>query len=195
MIDSLLQQSQDTVAVALAWDSMEPALDSVIARARQGLGSLASASLWAAGALGAVLLFFLVVSVMVLVEVRRLSRSWTGFVRETRMQFRPVIDHATNAARNVDELIAAVRAEVERLNQSLGGVAGGIDEAATQVRARLADLSAVLDLAQSEAEDAVLEAAAKLRTVRAGAGWLAKRGDLQPADGEGGEGEGGSAGS
>ncbi len=190
MIDSLLQQSQDTVAVAVAWDSMEPALDSVIARARQGLGGLASASLWAAGALGAVILFFLVVSVMVLVEVRRLSRSWTGFVRETRMQFRPVIDHAANAARNVDELIAAVRAEVERLNQSLGGVAGGIDEAAAQVRARLADLSAVLDLAQSEAEEAVLEAAAKLRTVRAGAGWLAKRSGPQPAEGEGGEGEG-----
>ena len=73
-------------------------------------------------------------------------------------------------------------------------MAGGIDEAAAQVRARLADLSAVLDLAQSEAEDAVLEAAAKLRAVRAGKGWLARRGGSKRGEideGRGGETKGG----
>lgn len=171
----MIVQSQDTVA--LAWDSLAPGLDSLV-----------SAALWIAGVLAVLTLLFLTVLVLVLVEVRKLSRSWTGFARETQAQFRPVIEHAAAAARNVDELTASVRAEVERLNQAVGGVAGGIDEAAAQVRTRLADLSAVLDFAQSEAEDAVLDAAAKLRTVRAGAGWLARRSVARPREADGGEG-------
>lgn len=185
MIDSLLQQSRDTVAVAVAWDNLDPGLDSLL-----------SAALWGAGALAALVLLFLIVLILVLVEVRKLSRSWATFAKDTRTQFRPVIEHAAAAARNVDELTASVRSEVERLNQAVGGVADGIDEASAQVRTRLADLSAVLDFAQSEAEQAVLEVATKLRTVRTGAGWLARRSGSRPgAEGEGGEaGGGGEAG-
>lgn len=178
MIDSLLRQSQDTVAVAVAWDSLDPGMDRLV-----------SAALWTAGVLGTLILLFLTIGILLLVEARRLSRSWTAFAKETQGQFRPVIEHAAAAARNVDELTASVRAEVERLNQAVGGVAGGIDEASAQMRTRLADLSAVLDFAQSEAEAAVLEVAAKLRTVRAGAGWLARRSGSPPEEAGGGDAE------
>lgn len=67
------------------------------------------------------------------------------------------------------------------------GVTDDIGEASVEVKRRIADLSALLDLAQSEAEDAVLDAAAKLRMLRKGAGLLARVGGL----GGGGGGDGG----
>ena len=62
-----------------------------------------------------------------------------------------------------------VRSEVDRFDGALVEVAEDIGKASADVKRRVADLSALLDLAQSEAEDAVLDAAATVRTLRKGA--------------------------
>ena len=142
----------------------------VVEVARDGL---AVVSAWTMVAMGLAFLAILVVLVLVLAELRTLSRTWTGFLTTTTDRSKPLVEHANSAARNLDHITSVVRSEIDRLNGMIGGVTDDIGEASLEVKRRIADLSALLDLAQSEAEDAVLDAAAKLRMLRKGAGLLA----------------------
>ncbi len=155
---------QDTVVVALA------------------RGALESAAGWVLVGLAALFVAVLVVLVLVLGELRKLSKGWSKFVAETTEDAQPLLRHAASAARNLDRAAEAVRSEVVRATSALGGIAGGLDDAALHLRKRLAELSALLDLIQSEAEEAVLDAAAKLRIFRRGAGLLhrASKGSAAP---------------
>ena len=159
---------QDTVVVALA------------------RGALESAAAWVLVGLAALFVAVLVVLVLVLGELRKLSKGWSKFVAETTEDAQPLLRHAASAARNLDRAAEAVRSEVVRATSALGGIAGGMDDAALHLRKRLAELSALLDLIQSEAEEAVLDAAAKLRIFRRGAGLLhrASKGSAAPEAGE-----------
>ena len=143
----------------------------VVEVARDGL---ALVSAWTMIGMALAFLAILVVLVLVLAELRRLSRAWTGFLTAAGDRSRPMLEHAGNAARNLDHVTTVVRSEVDRLNETIGSVAGDVGEASVEVRRRLADLSALLDLAQSEAEDAVLDVAAKVRMLRKGAGLVRK---------------------
>ncbi len=144
----------------------------VVEVARDGL---ALVSAWTMIGMALAFVAILVVLVLVLAELRGLSRAWTGFLTAAGDRSRPLLEHAGNAARNVDHVTGVVRSEVDRLNETIGSVAndvGELGEASVEVKRRLADLSALLDLAQSEAEDAVLDVAAKVRMLRRGAGLL-----------------------
>lgn len=166
----------------------------VVELARDGL---AVVSAWTMIGLGLAFLAILVVLLLVLAELRMLSRTWTGFLDATSKRSEPLLEHANSAARNIDHVTTVVRSEIDRLHGMFEGVTDDIGEASVEVRRRIADLSALLDLAQSEAEDAVLDAAAKLRMLRKGAGLLAKVGGLGGGGGgagaEGGEDRGNDA--
>lgn len=135
----------------------------VVEVARDGL---AVVSAWTMFAMGVAFLAILVVLVLVLAELRMLSRTWTGFLTTTTDRSQPLVEHANNAARNLDHVTSVVRAEIDRLTGIVGGVTDDLGEASLEARRRIADLSALLDVAQSEAEDAVLDAASKLRMPR-----------------------------
>jgi len=137
-------------------------------------------STWVTVSLLVVLAGLLAVMVLVLVELRKLSQSWNGFVEVTTRRTQPMLDHVTSAARNLDKTTVFVRDEVERATQAVGGITLGMEEASAHVRTRLAELSALLDFAQSEAEEAVLEAAAKVRAIRAGTGLLRRAARRRP---------------
>ena len=162
----------------------------VVEVARDGL---AVVSAWTMVAMGLAFLAILVVLVLVLAELRTLSRTWTGFLTTTTDRSKPLVEHANNAARNLDHITSVVRSEIDRLNGMIEGVTDDIGEASLDVKRRVADLSALLDLAQSEAEDAVLDAAAKLRMLRKGAGLLAGVAGAV-GGGAGGGGDAGNAG-
>ncbi|MYH53617.1 MAG: hypothetical protein F4139_11865, partial [Gemmatimonadetes bacterium] len=147
----------------------------VVELARDGL---AVVSAWTMIGLGLAFLAILVVLLLVLAELRMLSRTWTGFLDATSKRSEPLLEHANSAARNLDHVTTVVRSEIDRLHGMVEGVTDDIGEASVEVRRRIADLSALLDLAQSEAEDAVLDAAAKLRMLRKAAGFPAKVGGL-----------------
>ncbi len=147
-----------------------PVQDTVIVEvARDGL---ALVSAWTMIGMALAFAAILAVLVLVLAELRRLSRAWTGFLASARDRSLPLLEHAGNAARNLDHVTTVVRSEVDRLNETVGSVADEVGEVSGAVKRRMADLSAVLDLAQSETEDAVLDMAAKVRMLRKGAGLL-----------------------
>ena len=171
----LAQSIQDTTVVAVARDSL-------------GL-----ASAWMTVGMGVAFVAILVVLLFVLAELRHLSRAWTGFLAATTDRSQPLVEHANNAARNLDHITQVARSEVDRVSEALGGFADDIGDASESVRGRVADLSALLDLAQSEAEDAVLDAAAKVRMLRTGAGLLRWAGTKQGGpDGNTGDGPAGA---
>ena len=167
----------------------------VVELARDGLGVV---SAWTLVGVGLAFLAILVVLLLVLAELRLLSRTWAGFLTTTADRSKPLVEHANNTARNLDHVTSVVRAEIDRLTGIVGGVTDDLGEASLEARRRIADLSALLDVAQSEAEDAVLDAASKLRMLRKGAGLLGKVGAwggggdgmAGGGDGDGGGGDG-----
>lgn len=147
----------------------------VVELARDGLASF---SAWAIGGAAVALVALLVVLLLVLAELRRLSASWTDFLAATSTRSQSLVDHASSAARNIDHITRTVRGEVDRLGASVGGLAKGIEHGSTELQSRLKDLLALVDVAQSEAEDAVLEIASQVRTMRMSAAGLLRLAQL-----------------
>ena len=141
----------------------------VVELARDGFTSF---SAWAVGGAAVALVALLVVLLLVLAELRRLAASWTDFLAATSTRSQSLVDHASSAARNIDHITKTVRGEVDRLGASVGGLTKGIEHGSTELQSRLKDLLALVDVAQSEAEDAVLEVASKVRTMRTSAAGL-----------------------
>ena len=111
---------------------------------------------------------------MILLELRSLSRGLQGFLGTATDRSRPLIDSANRAAENVDYITQVVRTDVDRVNRAFSGVADGLEQASLDVQGRVKDITALMDLAQAEAEDAVLDAATRVRALRAGAGVLGR---------------------
>lgn len=149
----------------------------VVTLARDGIGLV---SAWMTVGIGVAFVAILIVLFLVLAELRLLSRTWTTFLNTTTERAVPLVEHANSAARNLDRITEVVRSEVDRFDGAVGEVADDLGRASTEVKRRVADLSALLDLAQSEAEDAVLDAAAAVRMLRQGTALLRGRGT--PAD-------------
>lgn len=147
---------QDTTVVAVARDS------------------LATVSAWSSIGLATAFAALLVVLVMILFELRRLSRSWQNLLDTAGDRSRPLIDSANSAARNVDYITQVIRTDVERVNRAVSGLTESLEDASNDVQVRLKDMSALMDLAQTEAEEAVLDAATTVRRLRAGAGMLGR---------------------
>lgn len=147
----------------------------VVELARDGLASF---SAWAIGGAAVALVALLVVLLLVLAELRRLAAAWTDFLAATGTRSQSLVDHASSAARNIDHITRTVRGEVDRLGASVGGLAKGIEHGSTELQRRLRDLLALVDVAQSEAEDAVLEVASKVRTLRTSAAGLLRLAQL-----------------
>lgn len=137
--------------------------------ARDGLG-LGSA--WLTAGICVALALLLIGMFLALMELRRLSRAWTGFLNTTSERALPIVEHARGAAESLEHIAGVARSQVDRLDESLGSATDHITDGALEVRRRLADLSALLDVAQSEAEEGVLDIAAKVRALRSAAGLL-----------------------
>ena len=152
--------SQDTTVLALAGD---------------GLTLLPG---WAAALIALAFAAVMVFLLLLLVEMRRMSSAWTRFLSSAEERSRPLVEHANAAARNVEHITKVARTDIDRVNKAFTGLADGIAEAGEELQKRLRDVMALLDLAQSEAEDTVLEGASRLRSLRAGLaalGWPGNR--------------------
>ncbi len=163
----------------------------VVVMAHDGIAVLTA---WSLVALVVAVLAVLVVALRLQAEMRRHRAAWESFLATASDRSASLVEHAGSAVRNIDRITQTVRTEAERLGTSVGGVAGTLEEAATELRRRARDLLALLDLAQSEAEAAVLEAASRVRAVRESAAGLflarhARGGGREEARG-GGEGDG-----
>ncbi len=146
--------------------SQVPALQdtTVVTFASDGFVAFAS---WALGGLLLAFLVLVALVVLILAEVRKLSAAWTELLATTSARSESLLVSVTKTARNVEKVSGTIRDEVDRLGMSLGGFTDGIEQAAIQMQGRLKELLALVDLAQAEAEDAVLDAAAGVRALRA----------------------------
>jgi hypothetical protein len=80
--------------------------------------------------------------------------------------------YAGPALQDIQRLVAAIRTEAEALTGTSQDLRTRIVGAADATQARLADLTALLDVIQDEVEGATVDFAATVRTIRRGASVL-----------------------
>ena len=144
---------------------------SVVQLAHDGL---AVATQWSVIVAVVALRGILTALVVALAEMRRDVRRMLAALDSVTEQTGPLLEHATGTVGNLKRVTDVISTEVERLNRTVGEVAGELGRLSVESRRRVAEISALLDVAQSEAEDAVLDLAAKVRMLRRGAGLLAR---------------------
>ena len=104
----------------------------------------------------------LVVILLFLVQLRKLLRSFQQHVQ-------PVTDRARVAAENVEYITALVRQDVQNVRAAVSGLSDRLGEASERMEERVEEFNALMDVVQDEAESVLLDTAALVRGVRAGA--------------------------
>jgi len=147
--------------------------------------------------LGVAVLGVLVALLVVLLQLRKLTRSMGSVAVRLEKDAAPVIERARSVAENVDFITMAVRTDVQKVNASVAGLNDRLKEASVRMEERIQDFSALVEVLQGEAEDLALDTAAAVRGVRAGTRSLGGEGSATaqvseepyilppPSDGEG----------
>ncbi len=104
----------------------------------------------------------LVVTLLFFVQLKRLLGSLQQHVK-------PVTDRARVAAENVEYITALVRQDVQKVRASVSGLSDRLGEASERMEERVEEFNALMDVVQDEAESVLLDTAAIVRGVRAGA--------------------------
>jgi hypothetical protein len=79
----------------------------------------------------------------------------------------PIAHHASRIAENVDYVSTAIRADVQRTSALVSDAERRLQKAVARAEARARELEALLDVAQDEAPESFVTAAATVRGVRA----------------------------
>ena len=109
-----------------------------------------------------ILAILLVVILLFLVQLKRLLGS-------IQRNVQPVTDRARVAAENVEYITALVRQDVQKVRASVSGLSERLGEASERMEERVEEFNALMDVVQDEAESVLLDTAAIVRGVRAGA--------------------------
>jgi len=146
--------------------------------------------------LAVVAILFMTVTIVILAQLKKLLGS-------LQSQVQPVTDRARVAAENVEYISAVVREDVQRVHASVAGLSDRLKAASERMEERVEEFNALMDVVQDEAESVLLDTAAVVQGVRAGArivgDGLAKPpraeateedSDLQPGATEGTSGQG-----
>ena len=146
--------------------------------------------------LAVVAILFMTVTIVILAQLKKLLGS-------LQSQVQPVTDRARVAAENVEYISAVVREDVQRVHASVASLSDRVKAASERMEERVEEFNALMDVVQDEAESVLLDTAAVVQGVRAGArivgDGLAKPpraeateedSDLQPGATEGTSGQG-----
>ena len=112
--------------------------------------------------IAAISVILLIVVLLFLVQLKRLLGSLQRHVE-------PVTDRARVAAENVEYVTALVRQDVQKVHTSVSGLSDRLGEASERMEERVEEFNALMDVVQDEAESVLLDTAALVRGVRAGA--------------------------
>ena len=112
--------------------------------------------------IAAISVILLIVVLLFLVQLKRLLGSLQRHVE-------PVTDRARVAAENVEYVTALVRQDVQKVHTSISGLSDRLGEASERMEERVEEFNALMDVVQDEAESVLLDTAALVRGVRAGA--------------------------
>lgn len=105
---------------------------------------------------------FMVAAIVILAQLKRLLVS-------LQSQVQPVTDRARVAAENVEYISGVVREDVQRVHSSVAGLSERLKDASVRMEERVEEFNALMDVVQSEAESVLLDTAAVVQGVRAGA--------------------------
>lgn len=94
----------------------------------------------------------------------------------------PVSDRARAAAENVEYISAVVRADIQKVHESVTKITDRLNDASDHMEDRIAEFNALMQVVQGEAEDIFLDTAAAAHGVRAGARTLSVGAAAQDED-------------
>jgi methyl-accepting chemotaxis protein len=122
-------------------------------------------------AAGAIALTFFAVLFVILGALRAFARAEhkLGKLGE-RIARDPGVESLRKVSANVESVSAAVRDEAERLTASVGKLSERLAQASDRMEERIEEFNALMEVIQSEAEDAFVDTAATARGVRKGLG-------------------------
>lgn len=124
--------------------------------------------------LGVAVLGVLIALLVVLLQLRKLTRSIGAVAKGLEKD--AVMVRVRSVAENVDFITMAVRTDIHKLNASVASLNDRLKEASVRMEERIQDFTALVEVLQTEAEDLALDTAAAVRGVRVGARSLAGKG-------------------
>jgi hypothetical protein len=110
-----------------------------------------------------------VVSMLLLMVAVALAWQLKNLVGSLQNHIHPVAERARVAAENVEYISAVVRKDVQRVRASVSGLSDRLQEASGRMEERVEEFNALMDVVQDETESVLLDTAAVVRGVRAGA--------------------------
>ena len=116
-----------------------------------------------------------VISVILLVAVLLFLVQLKKLLGSLQQHVQPVTDRARVAAENVEYISAVVREDVQKVRASVSGLSDRLREASERMEERVDEFNALMDVVQDEAEAVLLDTAAVVRGVRAGAQTMGER--------------------
>jgi hypothetical protein len=125
-------------------------------------GGLQVAADISAVALAAISALLLLAMLVLLVQLRKVLAALQRLMQ-------PVADRARVAAENVEYISAVVREDVQKVHSSVAGLSDRLKDASERMEERVEEFNALMDVVQDEAESVLLDTAAAVRGVRAGA--------------------------
>lgn len=169
--------------ISLVSQTAAPASDTLVVVAADSF--LATVQAVSTIVLALAVLGVLVVVIGLFSQLRKLTRSVGAVAKRMEKDAAPVMERARNVAANVDFITAAVRSDVEKVNESVTHLNHRLKEASERMEERIQDFTALVEVIQDEAEDLALDTAAAVRGVRAGTRALA--GEKTGSEVEGGD--------
>ena len=110
-----------------------------------------------------------VMSMLLLVVTLALVWQLKKVVGSLNVHIQPVAKRARVAAENVEYISAVVREDVQKVRASVSGLSDRLKEASDRMEERVEEFNALMDVVQDETESVLLDTAAVVRGVRAGA--------------------------
>lgn len=125
-----------------------------------------------------------VVAAWTMIRLQRLMVAANRLLSDMRRQVDPVVDRTKVVADNLGYVSAMVRRDVERLSSTVSGLTGRLNQASDRMEERIEEFNALLEVAQSEAENLFLDTASTVRAVQASARTLGRGPEPAPGDDE-----------
>jgi uncharacterized protein YoxC len=129
-----------------------------------------------------VLLVLVAVLVPAVVAFTRSLRQVRRLLDRAYEDLRPLSEHANRIAASVDDIAHSVRTNVKQVSAAVDQASRGLSQAVQSTERRLRDFGALMDVAQEEAERAVVTTASAVRGARAGAAAARPRRDTEDGD-------------
>ncbi len=134
-----------------------------------GVGEWAIVAIVVIGVLLAILMLGLLLMAW---KVRALVQSVRDAVARIEPSVHPVLERARAVSENVEHITRSVRKDVDQVTASVEALSGRVQQASDRIEERIEEFNAVIAVAQSEAEGILIDTAATVHGVRAGASAL-----------------------